>query len=77
MRAAVLLHVALLRERLRAEVAGERLEAAVHAQVRVEVGALREPLAAQLAAVAELLVVRAVNLRGRAEQLSIHATLEE
>ena len=68
MRAAVLLHVALLRERLRAEVAGERLEAAVHAQVRVQVGALREPLAAQLAAVTELLVVRAVHLRNETKR---------
>ena len=78
----MLLHVALLREGFVAEVAGKGLEAAVDPEVSVEVGPLRESLAAQLAAVAELLVVGPVHLHvrlevaGRLEELSAEAALE-
>ena len=41
--APVLVHVALLRERLAAVVAAERFVAGMNSQVSVEVGALREP----------------------------------
>ena len=82
MRPPVLLHVALLREGLVAEVAREGLEAAVDAEMRVEVGPLGEALAAQLAAVLELLVVRSVHLHvrlevaGRLEELAAEAALK-
>ena len=49
MRPLVLLHVALLRERLSAEAARVRLVAAVHPEMGVQVGRQREALPTQLA----------------------------
>ena len=82
MRPPVLLHVALLREGLVAKVAGKGFEATVDAKVRIKVGPLREALAAELAAVPELLIVGTVHLHvgfevaGRLEELAAKAALE-
>ena len=82
MRPPVLLHVALLREGLVAEVAGEGFEAAMDAEMGIEVGSLREALAAQLTAVLEFLVICAVHLHvglevsRRLEELAAKAALK-